>query len=177
MNRKSSPVISDPAVGPVMLTAEQIHERVTQLGAQISADYASKDPVVIGILTITALWLFVMRLEGGPVDEVPVAESEAAPADHDQIPAVQDFEEEPAPQLEVESKPAQTISLDVVIKRWPRVRELVGQTDKNLPRLLASATPLATRHNSRAVVPRLRRLYFAPRRRVSSTTRLKSPAA
>jgi hypoxanthine phosphoribosyltransferase len=33
-----------------MLTAEQIQERVADLGAQVSADYEGKDPVVIGIL-------------------------------------------------------------------------------------------------------------------------------
>jgi hypoxanthine phosphoribosyltransferase len=34
----------------VFLTEEQIQQRVTQLGAQISQDYAGKDLVVIGIL-------------------------------------------------------------------------------------------------------------------------------
>lgn len=37
-------------IGPVFLTEEQIQERVAQLGAQISHDYAGKDLVVIGIL-------------------------------------------------------------------------------------------------------------------------------
>ncbi len=37
-------------IGPVFLTEEQIQERVAQLGAQISQDYAGKDLVVIGIL-------------------------------------------------------------------------------------------------------------------------------
>ena len=37
-------------LGPVFLTEEQIQERVTALGAQISRDYAGKDLVVIGVL-------------------------------------------------------------------------------------------------------------------------------
>ncbi len=37
-------------IGPVFLTEEQIQERVSQLGAQISRDYAGKDLVVIGVL-------------------------------------------------------------------------------------------------------------------------------
>jgi DNA polymerase III subunit tau, C-terminal domain len=37
----------------------------------------------------------------------------------------------------------QVISLDVVIKNWPKLRELVARTDSNLPRLLASGRPLA----------------------------------
>lgn len=41
---------SKQTIGPVMLTEEQIQERVAQLGAQISRDYAGKDLVVIGIL-------------------------------------------------------------------------------------------------------------------------------
>ena len=34
----------------VLLTTEQIQARVAELGAQISRDYAGKDPVVIGVL-------------------------------------------------------------------------------------------------------------------------------
>lgn len=37
-------------VGPVFLTQAQIQERVSQLGAKISRDYAGKDLVVIGVL-------------------------------------------------------------------------------------------------------------------------------
>ena len=46
-----------------------------------------------------------------------------------------------------EIKPAQLSSLaipiEVVAQQWPKLRELVGKSDKSLPRLLASATPLA----------------------------------
>jgi hypoxanthine phosphoribosyltransferase len=44
----SSPWAGD--IGPIFLTEEQIQERVAQLGAQISRDYAGKDLVVIGVL-------------------------------------------------------------------------------------------------------------------------------
>lgn len=37
-------------IGSVFLTAEQIQQRVTELGAEISRDYAGKDLVVIGVL-------------------------------------------------------------------------------------------------------------------------------
>jgi hypoxanthine phosphoribosyltransferase len=37
-------------IGPVFLSEEQIQERVAELGAQISRDYAGKDLVVVGVL-------------------------------------------------------------------------------------------------------------------------------
>jgi hypothetical protein len=37
----------------------------------------------------------------------------------------------------------ESISLELVVRKWPKLRELVGQSDKGLPRLLASGTPLA----------------------------------
>jgi hypoxanthine phosphoribosyltransferase len=37
-------------IGEILLTEEEIHQRVAELGAQISRDYAGKDLVVIGIL-------------------------------------------------------------------------------------------------------------------------------
>ncbi len=37
-------------IGPIFLTAEQIQQRVMELGAEISRDYAGKDLVVVGIL-------------------------------------------------------------------------------------------------------------------------------
>jgi hypothetical protein len=36
-----------------------------------------------------------------------------------------------------------TVSLDEVTPLWPKLREMVGKPDKNLPRLLASSKPLA----------------------------------
>jgi hypoxanthine phosphoribosyltransferase len=38
-------------IGPILLTEEQIQQRVAELGGQISRDYAGKDLVVVGILT------------------------------------------------------------------------------------------------------------------------------
>lgn len=37
-------------IGPIYLTEAQIQERVGQLAAQISQDYAGKDLVIIGVL-------------------------------------------------------------------------------------------------------------------------------
>jgi hypoxanthine phosphoribosyltransferase len=37
-------------IGPILLTEEQIQQRVAKLGTQISHDYAGKDLVIIGIL-------------------------------------------------------------------------------------------------------------------------------
>ena len=50
MDTSSLSSSSEQTLGPIMLTAEQIQERVAQLGAQISRDYAGKELVVIGIL-------------------------------------------------------------------------------------------------------------------------------
>ncbi len=41
---------SEHDVESVLLTAEQIQQRVAEMGAQISRDYADKDPVLIGVL-------------------------------------------------------------------------------------------------------------------------------
>ena len=40
----------DPYVGPVVVTEEQLRKRVTELGAQISADYAGRPPLLVGVL-------------------------------------------------------------------------------------------------------------------------------
>ena len=40
----------DPRIGEVVVTAEQIRERITELGAQITADYADRAPLLVGIL-------------------------------------------------------------------------------------------------------------------------------
>jgi hypoxanthine phosphoribosyltransferase len=37
-------------IGPVFLSEEQIQQRITELGAEISRDYAGKDVLVIGVL-------------------------------------------------------------------------------------------------------------------------------
>jgi hypoxanthine phosphoribosyltransferase len=37
-------------IAEVLITAEEIRTRVNELGAQISADYAGKDPLLVGVL-------------------------------------------------------------------------------------------------------------------------------
>ncbi len=41
---------SSADIQSVLLTAEQIQQRVQELGAQISRDYEGKDPVLVGVL-------------------------------------------------------------------------------------------------------------------------------
>ena len=45
-------VISSPDghVGPVVITQEQLTERIAALGSQITADYAGKAPLLVGVL-------------------------------------------------------------------------------------------------------------------------------
>src|SRR5207248_9708073 len=40
----------DPNVGPVVVTAEQLEERIEGLGKEISADYAGRSPLLVGVL-------------------------------------------------------------------------------------------------------------------------------
>jgi len=46
----STPAAWPGDIGPVFLSEDEIQERVAELGAQISRDYAGKDLVVIGVL-------------------------------------------------------------------------------------------------------------------------------
>ncbi len=46
----ASPPIWPGDIGPILLTEDQIQQRVEELGTQISHDYAGKDLVVIGVL-------------------------------------------------------------------------------------------------------------------------------
>ena len=41
---------TDPALGPVLLTGARINQRVTELGAQITADYAGQAPLLVCVL-------------------------------------------------------------------------------------------------------------------------------
>ena len=50
----------DPKRVEVMISAEQIAERVRQLAAQISADYAGKRPLLVGVLK--GSWIFLADL-------------------------------------------------------------------------------------------------------------------
>jgi len=45
---ESMPLLDD--IAQVVYTKEQLETRIAELGAQISADYAGKDPVLIGVL-------------------------------------------------------------------------------------------------------------------------------
>ena len=40
----------DPNVGPTVVTAEELRERVTELGKQITEDYADRAPLLVGVL-------------------------------------------------------------------------------------------------------------------------------
>ncbi|MGC8879083.1 MAG: phosphoribosyltransferase, partial [Anaerolineae bacterium] len=45
-----APVDWSGDIGPIFLSQEQIQRRVTELGAQITRDYAGKDLVAVGVL-------------------------------------------------------------------------------------------------------------------------------
>lgn len=40
----------DPALGPVVVSAEQIAGRITELGKEITADYQKRPPLLVGVL-------------------------------------------------------------------------------------------------------------------------------
>jgi hypoxanthine phosphoribosyltransferase len=40
----------DDLIGETLLTAEQIRDRLTELGAEIARDYAGKDPILVAVL-------------------------------------------------------------------------------------------------------------------------------
>src|SRR6476620_10108409 len=47
---------SEADIQSVLLTSEQIQQRVAELGAQISRDYEGKDPVLVGVLVGSAVF-------------------------------------------------------------------------------------------------------------------------
>ena len=47
---------SQSDIQSVLLSAEQIQQRVAEMGAQISHDYVDKDPVVVGVLVGSAIF-------------------------------------------------------------------------------------------------------------------------
>lgn len=53
----SDPPIHDAAIGEVLVSTEDLERRVTELGAEISRDYAGKDLVMIGVLKGAVLFL------------------------------------------------------------------------------------------------------------------------
>ena len=49
--------VDDPAIGEILVSAEDLERRVAELGAEISRDYADKDLVMIGVLKGAVLFL------------------------------------------------------------------------------------------------------------------------
>jgi hypoxanthine-guanine phosphoribosyltransferase len=41
---------TNPDLGRIVLTAEQIRDRIAELGAQITRDYAGRAPLLVGVL-------------------------------------------------------------------------------------------------------------------------------
>ncbi len=52
-----SPPALDPRIGEVYLSADEIRARVSQLGAQIGEDYAGREPILIGCLKSSFIFL------------------------------------------------------------------------------------------------------------------------
>jgi len=48
---------SDPRVGEVYLTADELRVRVGELGAEIAADYAGREPLLVGSLKSSVVFL------------------------------------------------------------------------------------------------------------------------
>jgi hypoxanthine phosphoribosyltransferase len=48
---------SEHDIESVLLSEEQIHNRVAELGAQISRDYEGKDPVLVGVMVGAAIFM------------------------------------------------------------------------------------------------------------------------
>jgi hypoxanthine phosphoribosyltransferase len=55
--RFSLRAVNDPAIGEVLVEAEDLQRRVRELGAEISADYEGRDLVMIGVLKGAVLFL------------------------------------------------------------------------------------------------------------------------
>lgn len=49
--------MDDPAIGEVLVEADELERRVVELGAEISADYEGRDLVMIGVLKGAVLFL------------------------------------------------------------------------------------------------------------------------
>jgi hypoxanthine phosphoribosyltransferase len=50
-------VLDDPMLGPVVVSADDVQERVAQLGAEITADYADRPPLLVGVLKGAAMFM------------------------------------------------------------------------------------------------------------------------
>jgi len=51
------PPSADPNIGPTLISAEQIAERVSQLGAEITRRYADRPPLLVGVLRGSLVFL------------------------------------------------------------------------------------------------------------------------
>jgi hypoxanthine phosphoribosyltransferase len=49
--------VNDPAIGEVLVPAEELQRRIRELGAEISRDYADRDLIMIGVLKGAVLFL------------------------------------------------------------------------------------------------------------------------
>jgi hypoxanthine phosphoribosyltransferase len=56
-SRARLPRVEDPAIGEILVSTEDLERRVSELGAEISRDYAGKDLVMIGVLKGAVLFL------------------------------------------------------------------------------------------------------------------------
>jgi len=48
---------SDPALGPVVVSCDDLARRVAELGAEITADYAERAPLLVGVLKGAAMFM------------------------------------------------------------------------------------------------------------------------
>ena len=65
----SERVLVEPGVGEVLVTAEQLQQRVEELGREISADYAGRSLLLIGVLKGAVFFLSdLMRFIEVPVE-------------------------------------------------------------------------------------------------------------
>ena len=68
--------MSNVDIGSVLLTAEDIRERVREIGGEISDDYAGKQPVLVGVLNGALIFLAdLMRYIDLPLETYLVAVS------------------------------------------------------------------------------------------------------
>ena len=58
MSGHSKPALaSDPALGPVVVSVDDLARRVAELGAEITADYAERAPLLVGVLKGAAMFM------------------------------------------------------------------------------------------------------------------------
>src|SRR5690242_11454621 len=55
--RSRFPIVNDPAIGEMLVEADDLQRRVRELGVEISRDYEGKDLVMIGVLKGAVLFL------------------------------------------------------------------------------------------------------------------------